>query len=131
VQAGSRARLFFSAGTGAANLTSGGIMGQRITFRKSPLNGSPRAPENLGDILHAAMAQLPRLNGRNPPPFLFGQGLIKIPHVLFDRRFPCLRKDKCHRWPPNKWHDLQSDQRGTFVTEDTKKRDTNSSGYTW
>jgi hypothetical protein len=77
-------------------------MGQLIELGKPPLDRAPRAPHDLSHILHATVPQLPGLHGGKPAPFFFGEGCIKIPHVLFNRRIPCLRKDKAHHQPPEK-----------------------------
>jgi len=59
-------------------------MGQRLECGKSALNGSPRAPHDLGHRPYAAIAYLPRLHRRKAPAVFFGEGLIEIPDVLFD-----------------------------------------------
>jgi hypothetical protein len=106
-------------------------MGECIEFGKSSLDRSARAPHNPGYILHAAIPQLPCLHGRKAPLFFFGQGVIQIPHVLFDRRLPCLCKYKCHRWPPEKCPLPRADRRDTLLTKNTKRSDTNSSSNTY
>src|SRR4029453_7882439 len=116
---------FFSTGTGATHLSDRRVMGQRIELGKPPLDRAPRAPQDLGHRPHAAIAQLPRLHRRKAPPVFFGQGFIKIPYVLFDRRIPWLRKSNRHLWPPATWHHTQTERRETIQTKNTKECDTN------